>query len=313
MPEFNSNAYGNPNRGTSERELDRWNQAFRASPIYQNYMRRNGLPTDGRVKLSRDQQSALERELRAAGFNIPSGMHIDSGGNLNQKNRLVRNVAIGTAGTAAALTGFGLAGMGPFSGLAGGGAASGAAGAGGAGAAASGSLPATSWAVTPYAGTAAMAPTGAAAVGGSVGAGAAGSAIPGYVGGWEGNSDLLFGGGSGASGAGAASSLPAAYTPGWEGNSDIIGSSINAAADGARRYAGLTRDQWLKLATAVGGRAAGSLIGDRPDYSPSAVTNDPNMRRVLETMQGRLDKAEPLYDAVLAMSNGLLPTRYQRG
>jgi hypothetical protein len=55
---------------------------------------------------------------------IPSGMHIDQGGNLNQKNRLVRNTAIGAAATGAALTGLGMAGYGPMSGLFGAGAAS---------------------------------------------------------------------------------------------------------------------------------------------------------------------------------------------
>ena len=46
------------------------------------------------------QQSGLERALAAAGTPVPSGMHIDQGGNLNQKNRLVRNTAI-AAGVAA--------------------------------------------------------------------------------------------------------------------------------------------------------------------------------------------------------------------
>lgn len=118
-----------PTRRTAEVTLDRWNDAFRQSEVYLNFMRRNGLPTNGRVKLSRSQQSALESDMRRAGIQIPSGMHIDQGGNLNQKNTLVRNVGIGAAIGGGALTGLGLAGIGPFSGLAGGGAsASGAAG-----------------------------------------------------------------------------------------------------------------------------------------------------------------------------------------
>ena len=169
---FSQSAMGTPNRGTSEQQLDQWNRAMRASDVYLDYMRRHGLPTDGRVKLSRQQQEGLEHSLRAAGFEIPSGMHIDQGGNLNQKNRLARNIGIGAAATGAALTGFGLAGMGPFSGMAaGGGGAAGAAasGAGGALPPIAGGAP---WAVTPFAGSATMVPTGAAAVGGSIGAGA---------------------------------------------------------------------------------------------------------------------------------------------
>jgi hypothetical protein len=127
-PQFDPRAMGTPNRGASEGSLDEWNRAMRSSDVYQNFMRRNGLATDGRVKLSRAQQSALERELARAGFRVPGGMHIDQGGNLNQKNRTGRNLAIGAAVTGAALTGFGLAGMGPLSGLGGTAGAAGAAG-----------------------------------------------------------------------------------------------------------------------------------------------------------------------------------------
>jgi hypothetical protein len=133
-------AAGVPNRGTDEMSLDQFNQAMRGSDVYLNFMRQNGLPTDGRVRLSRSQQAGLERALAAAGMAIPGGMHIDQGGNLNQKNRLGRNVAIGAAAAGAALTGFGLAGMGPLGGALGGGTAAsvGAAGAGAAGAGAAG-------------------------------------------------------------------------------------------------------------------------------------------------------------------------------
>src|SRR4249920_192177 len=84
-----------PTRNTSEQQLDQWNQAFRQSSVYQNFMRANGLPTDGRVHLSDRQQESLERAMLQAGIRVPSGMHIDAGGNLNQQNHLVRNVAIG--------------------------------------------------------------------------------------------------------------------------------------------------------------------------------------------------------------------------
>src|SRR3990167_10457600 len=111
-----------PTRNTSQAQVDAWNAQMRQSSAYLNYMRSQGLSTDGRVKLSRQQQEGLERALAAGGMRIPGGMHIDQGGNLNQKNTLGRNVAIGAAATGAALTGLGLAGMGPLSGLGGGGA-----------------------------------------------------------------------------------------------------------------------------------------------------------------------------------------------
>lgn len=126
-----------PTRQTDEAALDQWNRALRASPLYQNFLKRHGLVDTGRgVTLSRSQQAALERELASAGMPLPSGMHIDQGGNLNQKNTLVKKAAIGAAIGGAALTGLGAAGIGPLSGAFGAGA--GAAGAAGSAAAAGG-------------------------------------------------------------------------------------------------------------------------------------------------------------------------------
>jgi hypothetical protein len=268
MSEFDPNALGTPNRGTSEPQLDQWNQAMRQSRVYQDFMRRQGLATDGRVRLSRQQQSSLEAELRAAGFNIPSGMHIDQGGNLNQKNRLVRNSLIGAGIAGGGLAAAGLAGVGPFSGLAGGSAAgSASASASGAGAGAGGLAPiagGSPWAVTPYAATAASVPTGAAAVGGSVGAAGAAGAL-----------------------GGAASGL-----------SSLLG--------------GLSASELAALGLTAAG-TIGAATQDRPQFGPNTMTADPNLQALMQSMQRRLDKSEPLYDSVLNMANGLLPTQYQRG
>ncbi len=144
-----------PTRQTSETALDQFNQQLRQSPAYQSFMVQHGLPTDGRVTLSRDQQSGLERALAAAGIQIPGGMHIDQGGNLNQKNTLGRNIGIGAAIGGAALTGVGLAGMGPLAGLGG-------AGAAGAAAPIAGGAP---WAVTPLAAGATASGTAAGGAG----------------------------------------------------------------------------------------------------------------------------------------------------
>jgi hypothetical protein len=89
-----------PTRKTDQSQVDQWNAQMRQSPVYLQYMQSQGLPTDGRVKLSKSQQEGLEKALAAAGMPVPGGMHIDQGGNLNQKNRLVRNTAI-AAGIAA--------------------------------------------------------------------------------------------------------------------------------------------------------------------------------------------------------------------
>lgn len=89
-------------RGTSEQELDQWNRALRSSDLYQNFLKQQGLVDSGRgVTMSRDQQAALEATLKQNGIQIPTkDFQIDQGGNLNQGNRLVRNLAIG-AGVAA--------------------------------------------------------------------------------------------------------------------------------------------------------------------------------------------------------------------
>jgi hypothetical protein len=112
---------GTPTRSTTEADLDQWNQAMRASPLYQNFLKKNGLVDTGRgVTMSRAQQSALEDELEAAGIDIPGGMHIDQGGNLNQQNRLGRNLAIGAGAAGAAFGIPAILGAGGAAGAAGG-------------------------------------------------------------------------------------------------------------------------------------------------------------------------------------------------
>lgn len=138
-------------------------------------------------------------------------------------------------------------------------------------ASASGSLPPIAggapWAVAPYAGTAAMAPTGAAVMGGTVGAGATGASAAGAAGG----------------GAGSLASLRS-----------------------------LTPRDWLSIAgTGIG--TVGALTSNPLNTNPNTATTDPGLQRLLESMQRRLDKSEPLYDSVMSMANGLLPTQYQNG
>ena len=257
---------GVPNRGTSEQWLDDWNQQMRASSIYQNFMRQRGLPTDGRVRLSREQQGELEAALRAAGMQIPSGMHIDQGGNLNQKNRLARNVAIGAGVVGGGLAAAGAAGAGPFAGMFGG---SGAAGAG-------------------------SAATGA---------------------GFEGSIAGMLPGGTMASQAMGVGMSPAFGAAGAAGSGAMGGAAAaggSAAAREAAKFGGLSAKDWAALGlTGVG--TLGNIFSDPGNFDPNTATNDPQLQKLLATMQGRLDKSEPLYDSIMAMANGLLPTSYQRG
>lgn len=84
-----------PTRQTSEQVLDQFNTAMRNAPWYQTARQRMG-PGD----LSRSEQSELEALMRMQGMPVGDGMHIDAGGNVNQKNRLGRNAGI-AAGIAA--------------------------------------------------------------------------------------------------------------------------------------------------------------------------------------------------------------------
>jgi hypothetical protein len=132
--------------------------------------------------------------------------------------------------------------------------------------------------------------------------------------------------GSGATGAAgsAASGMPPGYVPGWEGNTGIIGGAAGGAAGGAGVGAagggagagaaagGFGLRDALGLGLGVAGTIGGAM-SDRPDYSPNSAATDPAMQELLQLMAGRLKKSEPLYDSVMAMANGLLPTQYQKG
>lgn len=109
-----------PTRDTSEAELNMWNQNLRQSDVYLNFLRARGIDPNGKIKLTDAQQANLEAELAAAGQAVPSGMHIDSAGNLNQKNMLLKNIGKGALIGGAALTGLGAFGVGPLAGVLGG-------------------------------------------------------------------------------------------------------------------------------------------------------------------------------------------------
>lgn len=126
MPTNYGYVYGQPfgdpsgfNRSTGEAEIDRFNQWMRTQPWYTSL--RSGM---GSGDLSKDQRRALTNAMNAQGIPLPKDFIIDSGGNLNQKSRLGRNLAIAGVIGGTALGGLGLAGLGPLGALGGAGAAS---------------------------------------------------------------------------------------------------------------------------------------------------------------------------------------------
>src|SRR5688572_19396209 len=108
-----------PNRQTSEADLNTFNIWMRSQPWFIEWHRQRGLnPSgNGNRKLSRDEQGQLERLMQQNGVPLDGGMHIDSGGSANQKNRLVRNAAITAAVVGGSILTAGAAGMGPAAGL----------------------------------------------------------------------------------------------------------------------------------------------------------------------------------------------------
>lgn len=264
-----------PVRGTSESDLDQWNRAFRQSPIYLNFMRRNGLATGGRVRLSRSQQSALEAELAAAGSRVPSGMHIDQGGNLNQKNRLGKALAIGGGAAAAA---FGIPGV--FPGLLTG-------GGGAAGAGAAGVLPST--------------PLGGAYMGPAIGAGLTGSGAT------AGALSALASTPLGGAFMGAAPTV-AGRMGGGLGPGGLAG-----LASGGGAASQLLGDDWQGNAIDAAIAALAGLpgvAGGGPSEDEQAIADQ--IEQLLGLQRSRMASQGPLFDAATRLAMSRLP-RAARG
>ena len=75
---------------------------------------------------------------------------------------------------------------------------------------------------------------------------------------------------------------------------------------------GLSARDKIAIVTALAGTVGGAMSKPQ-NMSPTTATSDPNLQALMQAMQRRLDKSEPLYDSVLNMANGLLPTQYQKG
>jgi hypothetical protein len=151
---------------------------------------------------------------------------------------------------------------------------------------------------------AAMGGGAAAAAGSTPVTGALGTAGSGAISG-------AMAGGAGAAGGGAAVT-GALGTAG----SGAIGSAMTGAGAAGGAGAGLLGGLSARDLAALGltvGSTVGQMRAGNPNTAPNTSTTDPNLQALMQLMQRRLDKSEPLYDSVLAMANGLLPTQYQKG
>jgi hypothetical protein len=283
-----------PNRSTSEAQLNQWNQQLRASPIWQSWWHAHGKDRPG-AGLSDSERQAFTWYLKQNGIQIPSGMHIDQGGNLNQDNHLLRNVGIGAAIGGAALTGLGAAGIGPLSGALSGGAAAGGAGAAG-GTLASSSLPAASL----MGGPGAISSMGASAgLGGGL---LAGSSIPAAMG--------SIGGPAAIASQGASRGIP------WGGAAnaaeDYLGSRPRSGVGRALGAAGDEASRWSPLLQSAISALAGLpalLTNHGPSAEERALYDQARQMQALQ--QKRIEHQSPLFEAVTRLAMGRLPSSVQ--
>ena len=184
--------FGDPagfNRSTGEDEINRFNQWMRSQPWYSQLRSQMGSGD-----LSKEQRRALTLAMNAQGIPLPEDFVIDEGGNLNQKSRTGRNLAIAGIIGGSALGGLGLAGLGPLGGALGVGGEAATAGATGAGLSEA-AIP-TTMGITSAALPGGM---GAAGLGAAGAAGLSEAGIPTTMGIPSGS---IFGGASGAGGIG---------------------------------------------------------------------------------------------------------------
>jgi hypothetical protein len=82
--------------------------------------------------------------------------------------------------------------------------------------------------------------------------------------------------------------------------------------DGAEKmFAGMDMATLIQLLLA-GGSTIGSMASNRGgNQGISSQTSDPAIQAMLQAQMGRMTKSEPLYDAILKMAGGLMPTQYQ--
>lgn len=267
----------------SEQEVDQANRWLREQPWYQSWLTTQG-QNPARVHLSDQQRSQLLSIARTRGVGISNDFEIDPSGNINRKGHKLRNTLIGIGAGGAALTGLGLAGLGPLSGVFGGGsaAAGGAAGLGGVEAGAAAGL-------SPYVASGAL---GSGLAGAGVEAGAAAGLSP-YV-------------ASGALGSGSTGSMVGGAAAGGASAAGKVASAVGSNAGGL--------PDWLKTAIGIGIPAAGFAAsrggaGDAPQVDPELMAA---LKALAQMQVTRAQETAPVHQAAQTMALRLAPG-YARG
>jgi len=290
-----------PSRSSGPDQINQFNAWLKQQPWYQDFFASIGQDMN-RVQLSRGQQAQLEAVLKQNGVPLGEGVHIDNAGNLNEKNRLVKNVGIGAGLTAATLATMGAAGAGPIAGMFGGG--GGGVGAGGLGS----GMGAAQAGAAAHAGSPLLMGSGALMPIGA-GAGAAASlptlaSTP--IGTGMGTSPSIFGPGASGGGLGPAAAAGAASGAssvgrGYGGKiADALGDGGGGLGDSAIRAA---LSALAGLPAALGNHGPSD---EERGYQAQAT-------RLLGQQEQRTQYQNPLYEAVTKMAYGLLPNMGNNG
>lgn len=112
---------------SSSKEINSWNEQWRANPLYTQILSSVGVDPSKGVKLSKSQQKQVQAAVEAKmGFKFPKGVEIDAAGNMNEDEGFGKQLKKwGPIVGAGALAAFGIPGLMPGL-LTGGGAAAGA-------------------------------------------------------------------------------------------------------------------------------------------------------------------------------------------
>ena len=92
---------------------------------------------------------------------------------------------------------------------------------------------------------------------------------------------------------------------------DWQGPLVGGASGAAGGFLGLSLKDWITLIAALTSTYGATKIPKQQPLMPTTTTTDPQLQALLKTQQDRLDYSNPLYQAMISMSMGLLPTNYQ--
>ncbi len=93
------------------------------------------------------------------------------------------------------------------------------------------------------------------------------------------------------------------------GGTTAAGTTAGTTAAG-KLFAGMSGTDIAALIASLTGTIGGALTKP-PNTAPTTNTLDPSLRGLIDLQKGRLQQQQPLYESILKLANGLLPTSVQ--